>query len=351
MGDPRTSLVGRWHYNYDDTGQLTGWTAPDGRHVEYTYDPLGNRLNVRDNGVDTAYSVNNLNQYTKVGSTTYQYDADGNLKAKLEPTGTTAYDWSFDNKLVQVTAPSTNWQNGYDAKGNLTHVADGSTAKNYVIDPAGFGNVVGEYLQGATNAQAVFVHSGGLVSRSGQYGSGYYTFDAIGSTSELLDNSGSVSDSYSYLPFGELLYQSDLQPNNFQFIGEAGIMAIYQKMNYMRARHYYPQIGRFISIDPIGLSSSDINFYRYGFNEPISHIDPTGLESLKECVDNCIRAHNIPYVCAAIWWVCKAYPSSPACAAASTACGVYSAGVIAGCLAGCSLPLSLIHISEPTRPY
>ena len=109
-GDPRTNLAGLWRYDYDDTGQLIGWTAPWGRRVDYTYDALGNRLNVRDNGTNTAYTVNNLNQYTQVGSTTYQYDADGNLTNKVAAEGTTT---------LRVVVLTTSWLDVSGPSGDL----------------------------------------------------------------------------------------------------------------------------------------------------------------------------------------------------------------------------------------
>ena len=46
---------------------------------------------------------------------------------------------------------------------------------------------------------------------------------------------------------------------------------------YYRARWYDPQVGRFISEDPIGFRGRDVNFYGYVHNDPLRLIDPTGL--------------------------------------------------------------------------
>jgi RHS repeat-associated protein len=46
---------------------------------------------------------------------------------------------------------------------------------------------------------------------------------------------------------------------------------------YMRARYYDPEIGRFISKDPIGFAGGDLNLYAYVQNNPVSRIDPLGL--------------------------------------------------------------------------
>lgn len=45
---------------------------------------------------------------------------------------------------------------------------------------------------------------------------------------------------------------------------------------YYRARWYDPQVGRFISDDPIGFQGGDINLYGYVVNNPLNFRDPTG---------------------------------------------------------------------------
>src|SRR5206468_2472463 len=102
----RTSMAtveGTWQYQYDDLSQLIAWTAPDGRHVEYVYDALGNRVTVTDNGVVTAYTTNSMNQYTDVGGVRYSYDADGNLISKVDGSDVTGYRFDVENRLVGVT--------------------------------------------------------------------------------------------------------------------------------------------------------------------------------------------------------------------------------------------------------
>lgn len=52
-------------------------------------------------------------------------------------------------------------------------------------------------------------------------------------------------------------------------------------LHYNRFRYYDPSIGRYISADPIG-QYFDINVYSYGYNNPISWIDPSGLGSRQQ---------------------------------------------------------------------
>ncbi len=51
---------------------------------------------------------------------------------------------------------------------------------------------------------------------------------------------------------------------------------------YYRARYYDPEIGRFLSEDPLGFGAG-INFYAYVENNPVNHNDPSG-----ECATLCL---------------------------------------------------------------
>jgi RHS repeat-associated protein len=47
---------------------------------------------------------------------------------------------------------------------------------------------------------------------------------------------------------------------------------------FYRARYYDPQMGRFISKDPIGFAGGDVVLYGYVQNDPVNFIDPWGHE-------------------------------------------------------------------------
>lgn len=50
---------------------------------------------------------------------------------------------------------------------------------------------------------------------------------------------------------------------------------------YSWARYYHPTLGRFLSEDPLGSETGEVNFYVYVGNDPINYVDPLGLD--KEC--------------------------------------------------------------------
>ncbi len=275
-----TTLDGTQTYGYDPLGQLTSVTYPDGQVVNYAYDAAGNRTQVDDNGVVTPYLTNNLNEYTTVGGATYTYDADGNMTSETQNGVTTTYSYDVENRLIGMTTPTDTWTYAYDAFGNRVASTDNGVTTNYVIDPTGAGNVAAEY-DGSGNLIARYDDGYGLVSRTDASGNpDYYTFSAIGNTSELTNASGAVDNSYSYDPFGISLGKTEAVTNPFQYVGEYGVMNEGNGLEFMRARFYNTEIGRFVQQDPIGVFGG-VNQYSYVSNEPVSSVDVSGLLRLR----------------------------------------------------------------------
>jgi RHS repeat-associated protein len=264
-------------YVYDASGQLVGVSFPDGRQITYQYDAAGNRVAVTDDDIPESYTTNNMNQYTEVGPTTYGYDADGNMTSKVDALGTSAYSYDTENRLVHVaTATQGSWDYTYDALGNRRIVAHGSLTSRYAHDPIKLMDVATEY-DGSGSLVAQYLNGLGLVARVTASGAtGWYGFDALWSTAQVTDDSGSVANSYAYEPFGKTTSSTESVPNVFEFVGATGVLAEPYGLSYMRARYYDPQMGRFLSEDPIGISN-DTNLYRYVRNNPTRFADPSGL--------------------------------------------------------------------------
>jgi RHS repeat-associated protein len=113
----------------------------------------------------------------------------------------------------------------------------------------------------------------------------YYHRDALGSITEVTDESGTLVERYEYDVYGAVtifdgsgitLTTSAIE-NPYLFTArrydpESGNY-------YYRARVYSPPLGRFLSQDPLGFDAGDYNLYRYVSNNPVNDVDPTGLQS------------------------------------------------------------------------
>ncbi len=263
-------------YGYDATGQLTQVTLPGGQTITYVYNATGDRTEVIVGGTATIYQSNADNEITQVGSTTYTYDANGNLDTVTDSNGTTTYDYNDLNQLVAITASdgtTTTFQ--YSPLGFLIGENSGGTQTNYLVDPTGLDNVVASY-NGSGSLIANFVYGLGLVSQTGPSGTGDYDFDANGNTVGITGPNSSYVNQYSYLPFGETTTVSAALPNPFTFAGQVGVMQIATNLFSMRARAYAPATGQFLSNDPLGLAGGDTNLRRYVNNNPAGHVDPLG---------------------------------------------------------------------------
>jgi len=294
----RTSMntsYGLWTYEYDNLGQLThavlDSTDPDipDQDLMYVYDALGNRIRTIENGVTMEYTTNNLNQYTQVDDTTYVFDADGNLIQEISPDVTTTYAYNDENRLIAVSRGTDTWHYTYDALGNRVTTTENGVTTQYVIDPIGLGNVVGEY-DASGNLIANYDCGFGLLSRTAGSASAYYVFDAIGNVQQLVTSAGAVANAYAYAPFGTLLQSSEALSSTFQFVGEYGVMQEPYGLDYMRARYYSPRNGGFLSVDPLWVINGDVNKYVYSGNSPLDFADPAGLCRVRQLLVGIVQA-------------------------------------------------------------
>jgi RHS repeat-associated protein len=110
----------------------------------------------------------------------------------------------------------------------------------------------------------------------------YYGYDGHGSVRYLADESGAVTDTYTYDAFGIQIAQSgSATPNNYRYTGEQWDQDL--GMYYLRARYYQPQTGRFWTMDTFEGNSQDplsLHKYLYAADNPVNNTDPSGNETL-----------------------------------------------------------------------
>ena len=203
------------------------------------------------------------------------YDDEGQLVQRDgAPYTYTTFD--YEHRLVSSSDVITTVQYVYDGKGNRLQATRSSIVTRYIYDAAG--NLIAE-ADGSNNITRYYIYGAGLLAMVDSSDAVYtYHFNANGNTIAITDASQTMVNKYAYTPFGRLANEVETsfsQP--FKFVGQHGVMTEPNGFYYMKARYYDPEVGRFISEDPIGFEGGDVNFYAYVANNPINNVDPSGL--------------------------------------------------------------------------
>ena len=143
-----------------------------------------------------------------------------------------------------------------------------------------YASVVEEYSGTATAPSARYDYGDDLVrmDRGGVY---YYLYDGLESTRQLINTSGTVTDTWGYSAFGELASHTGTTANLFLFNAQQFDQA--SGDYYLRARYYDQSNGRFISQDPFsGFDADTITLHRYLYSgvDPVNRVDPGGQDDL-----------------------------------------------------------------------
>lgn len=274
----------RVSWTYDASYQLRSEqrSGVNAYYVTHTWDPVGNRLVKIDGGVRTTATYNAANELVwtndGTGRTTFTFDGSGNLSRQLSPAvARTSYSWDGENQLSKIILPSsvinTMIYNADglrvekdDSTGTTKSVWDGqnvlldANASNitqalYTLQPKLFGNLLSQY----------------------RGSSSFYQFDALGSAIGLTNSLQSVTDSYLYKAFGDLLTSSGSTTNPYRFVGHTGYRFDPDSGKfYARQRNYDVAAARWLSPDLL-LPVRPPNLYTYCANRPTKLIDPSGL--------------------------------------------------------------------------
>ncbi|WP_192483296.1 MULTISPECIES: RHS repeat domain-containing protein [Cysteiniphilum] len=270
MGDLKVENI-----SYDASNQLLS-ASGDLFNTSYQYDQNGNITKLIRNGATLDYHYNASNLLTSISGSeaqAYHYDSYGNISG----INNNVLTFNAANQLIEAKAAGKTINYTYDANGNRIGMDDGTHQlfslylNNHLI-----------YSESGSDKTNYLYAGHWLVAKSTNGVNHYIISDYLGSPVREVDNTNiNFKWSQQYTPYGKELNQNTEQStHHIGFTGKVFDNDI--GLNYMNARYYDPEIGRFISYDPAGIDpSSPLTFNRYAYaaNNPYTYIDPTGMFS------------------------------------------------------------------------
>ncbi len=269
---------GEHHYHYDPLARLTRADHSQDQQERFGHDPAGNLLMQDRPGPDIVAG----NRLVIQGDHHYDYDAFGNLIRQRRGKGhqlVTEYRYDCQHRLIGITQPDGQTASyRYDPFGRrISKTVDGITTeffwqgdklvaehhadrhRSYIYEPDSFRPLA--LLEGFGPQDTQPFH---------------YQLDHLGTPQELTAPDGEIVWSAHYRAYGQIsrldINEID-NPLRFQgqyFDAESGL-------HYNRHRYYNPDIGRYLTPDPVKLAGG-INAYQYVPN-PTGWVDPLGLNT------------------------------------------------------------------------
>jgi len=287
-------------FGYDDANRRNQLTFPNGIKANYTYDAANQMTNIvyrrSDNTLigDLSYVYDEAGRRTGAGGSlasatlpsattaTATYDANNRLTAwngvsqsydfngNLLGDGSRTFAWDSRDQLTTIGGTvAASFQ--YDAFGRRRQKTLSGSSSTYLYDGSNF-------IQKTVNGTPYNLLTGRVDEVFAQYsaaGKSIPLSDALGSTVAETDTTQATVSSISYDPYGVTTSTGVDTQNRQRYTGrEEDGTGLY----FYRARYYNPSVGRFVSEDPIGWSSGQPNNYGYVDGNPVSRIDPFGLE-------------------------------------------------------------------------
>jgi len=264
------SIVGT--FGFDNANELTSISYANGSTtvgtLGYGYDLGGRRTSVTGTLAGfvpptavPSFTYDGTNRLTSSGGTSLTYDADGNITNF----GSTTYTWNARNQLTATSGGGAVF--GYDALGRRVSATVNGLTTPYLYDGQNPAMISSNQLLAGSELDEIYaqINASGTTS---------YLRDGLNSAVADANGSGTSTANYFYSPYGDTA-STGTPSTPLQYSGreDDGATGLY----YYRARYYSPQLGRFISEDPIGLGGGT-NFYAYVNGNPVSYRDPQGKE-------------------------------------------------------------------------
>jgi RHS repeat-associated protein len=212
------------------------------------------------------------------GSTSYGYDTTGSMTSRTAGNGNQTLTWDDGGRLTEISGSTGgNTSFLYDADGGLLLQKDPGKTTLYLPGQ----QIVLDTVTGTQSGTRYYaLPGGGTAIRTGT-GSNYSfaLADHHGTPSLYLNATMSTPTWRQYTPFGAPRGAAGTYPDNRGFLNK--VVNATTGLIQVGARNYDPDIGRFISVDPVfdGGDRQSWNGFVYANNSPVTMSDPSGLRN------------------------------------------------------------------------
>jgi len=288
------SVNGNWIYSYDQFNRLVGSTK-NSSAVAYIYDRFGNRWQENPGGFTATFTGNNPSSPQNNNRIDgYTYDAAGNLLSD----GFNTYTYDAENRMITFSnAAGSSGTYVYDAFGVRVQKTTPTSVNNECSGAPNNGGPV-YYLHDLSGQISVYSANGNNQCKDEVFAGSrhlaeysvtpyYFHNDWLG-TQRVRSATGGIAETCQSGAFGENM-QCTVSNNDspLHFTGkerdsESGL-------DNFGARYNASSMGRFMSPDPVFISAvrltdpQSLNLYAYVRNNPLSLVDPTGLDFYLAC--------------------------------------------------------------------
>jgi RHS repeat-associated protein len=270
-------------FTYDSAGRLFEVRRDGQLTATYEYDLNGNRTRLTTPGGVVTGSSDAQDRLTSYGTTTYTYGSNGELKSKTVPgVGTTGYTYDALGNLTAAILPD-GTALGYLIDGEHRRIGktvNGVRVQGFlyqgqlapVAELDGQNQVVSRFVYGTRANVPDYLIKAGVTYR--------VVADHLGSVRLVVNTTtGQVAQRLDYDEYGVVTQNSNPGFQPFGYAG--GLLDDHTGLVRFGARDYDATTGRWTAKDPIGFGGGFANLYEYVDNDPVNHLDSSGLQTLQ----------------------------------------------------------------------
>ena len=260
------------YYTYDDADRLTGETWKDSGDATiyaftWDYDAVGNRTYQDRDGAKTYYAYDAANELETTHELAgdawayFTYDPQGNCTQIKESDGTTYFEYNADDLVTQIKYKDATvncfWHDAQQRRyamqdsDGLSYFTWDKNGMNLLAERDSSGAITAEYTHGHTPIDGIGSMVAATQDVSGTTYYQYPIYDHRGTVHNIVDATGTTTDTYKYDAWGKVIQEETSAANNrFRYQSNWIVLKDSDGQLYLSpTRLFHADMGRFLQRD------------------------------------------------------------------------------------------------------